>query len=224
MKTCTKCGATKALTDFLYKTKYMRSYCKACECARQRESKARYKRERGTPEYAARRICTGCGAALRFAAAPGRTPYCKPCGAADRKGRKLGKCTVCGGPCWSVKKTGRKCRVCEDAARAAARPKKYALNDGDWNNKRAKQAAYDKDVRVRKVEKLRDREPWRYMEFALGEYWKLDGQCQGSPGRPCTRGTNGKPKWIVGTGSCYSCATGRPRRIRRLSELRDAAL
>jgi hypothetical protein len=108
--------------------------------------------------------------------------------------------------------------VCSDAIRNAARRKPFALSEGDYNDKRSRQAAYDRDVRVRKIKKARERDPERFMEFALGEFWKLDGPCSGQPGRPCHEGPNGTRKWIVGPGSCYTCATGRPRTLFRFSE------
>lgn len=42
-------------------------------------------------------------------------------------------------------------------------------------------------------------EPERYLEFTHGEWWLKEFHCQGCK------------KWIITSGQCFACATGRPR-------------
>ena len=221
MKVCTKCGGEFALEMFLWKGGSMRSYCRACEAQRKRESRARVKAEKLAVKT--KHKCSKCGIELRNAPHGGRKPMCKDCGEDERRGKPTAICGSCGKPCWPSRAHDVPCCIaCTTKARAANKIKKTPrLTDDDYADKRARQAAYDREVRVRQTLRGRDREPEQYMEFALGEFWHLDSKCRGNWGKRCTQGLNGKPKWIVGTGRCYVCATGRPRQHLRLAELRD---
>jgi len=220
VKTCRDCGVEKTLDLFPFEGAYVRPTCRACERIRKRESKARQAaaRKEGNIE---RYICVHCKAVLRNAARAGRAPCCRACGR-DGKYEPPHRCADCGTPC-ARNRNGQpsRCRVHADAARIRV---KKRLTDDEFADKRAKQAAYDRNARVLKTSKGRQEKPERYMEFALGEFWKMDSKCRGRWGKPCTQGPGGKPKWIVGTGQCYFCATGRPRQHLRLAELRDREL